>query len=69
MDDAVYQAIRREYNSRLNAVTRDEERLNELNAQAAGLRQAIITGKVALSQLETYAIGHGWDIKKFGGVS
>lgn len=63
MDSAVYQAVSRYYRSHLLAVARDEERLNELNAQASGLRQDIITSKVAISQLEAFAIEQGWTIK------
>lgn len=61
--DIVFHAIQREYNSRVLNVARDEDRLNELQAQCAELRQTIIDNKVYIAQLEGFATEQGWDTK------
>lgn len=61
--DIVFHTIQREYNSRLLNVARDENRLNEIQAQCADLRQAIIDNKIYVAELERFATEQGWDAK------
>lgn len=64
--DAVYQAIRRDYRSRLAELSRSLDKQGELSAQLADVNQHIVNTRMAVTQLDTFAYTMGWSPRDLG---
>jgi hypothetical protein len=64
--DAVYQAIRRDYRSRLADLSRSLDKQGELAAQLAEVNQHIVNTRMAVTQLDGFAYTMGWSPRDLG---
>jgi hypothetical protein len=63
MKGAVYQAIRREYRSRMLDLSRELDQQGELSAQLRDCNERIGNARKAVAELDAYAYEQGWSPK------
>lgn len=64
-NDPVFQAIRRDYRSRVISLAKDRECRDELMAQLDEVTDRISHNMAAMSALETFAVERNWNEKDF----